>query len=246
MPKKKRPPRPGQFGAPALAGLAKRRKAEVLQNAGAAQLRVLQQDKGPAGNSIAETARSVGQAALETARRAAAKHAAEQEWDQEQDRQVKVEVERLVDDVEEVDRLEREQELMEGKELLYRAGVACPLCDRKAASLWSGPGRTRSRWIDCLESASGRRPRYDSAGRPQYESGYEGRGPWRGECYACVCYGKPCQGVNCRYHRRLQDGFRHLKDAFQREEMQPRAEPSWDAVLRKAKFRRMDPVNGRH
>ena len=241
MPKKKRPPRPGQFGAPALAGLAKRRKAEELQNAAAAQLRVLQQDKGPAGNSIAETARSVGQAALETARRAAAKHAAEQEWDQEQDRQVKVEVERLVDDVEEVDRLEREQELMEGKELLYRAGVACPLCDRKAASLWSGPGRTRSRWIDCLESASGRRPRYDSAGRPQYE----GRGPWRGECYACVCYGKPCQGVNCRYHRRLQDGFRHLKDAFQREEMQPRAEPSWDAVLRKAKFRRMDPVNGR-
>tara|TARA_B100000780_G_scaffold273200_1_gene236444 strand:+ start:235 stop:645 length:411 start_codon:yes stop_codon:yes gene_type:complete len=89
MPKKKRPPRPGQFGAPALAGLAKRRKAEVLQNAGAAQLRVLQQDKGPAGNSIAETARSVGQAALETARRAAAKHAAEQEWDQEQDRQVR-------------------------------------------------------------------------------------------------------------------------------------------------------------
>jgi len=258
MPKKKRPARPGQFGAPALEGLAKRRKAEELQNAGAAQLRVLQQDKGPAGNSIVETARSVGQAARETARRAAARHAAEQEWDEEQDRLVKVEVERLVDDVEEVDRLEREQELMEGKELLYRAGVACPLCDRKAASLWSGPGRTRSRWINCVESAS-------------TQANWRGdeNWVWRGECYACVCYGKPCQVVrtcdqgkpchcdrgkpcHCRRcHCRGQLSARNRKrlleqqDQFRREEMQPCAEPSWDAVLREAEFWRMDPVNGR-
>jgi hypothetical protein len=35
------------------------------------------------------------------------------------------------------------------------------------------------------------------------------------------------------------------QDQFRREEMQPCAEPSWDAVLREAEFWRMDPVNGR-
>ena len=149
MPKKKRPPRPGQFGAPAAVGPAKCRKAEEeLQKAGATQLRVLQQDKGPTGNSIAETARSAGQAARATAQRAAARQAAEAAWpalldelmvavaaeayacDLEQDRLVKIEVERLVVGV-----LERvqQQEWQEELDRLYNSGLACPLCDWKAA-----------------------------------------------------------------------------------------------------------------
>ena len=80
MPKKKRPPRPGQFGAAAAAAsevTAKRSKAAEQQKSGTQVLRVLVQDKGAAGNSIAETARSVGQAARQTAHQAAAQRAAE-------------------------------------------------------------------------------------------------------------------------------------------------------------------------
>ena len=128
MPKKKRPPRAGQFGAQAAAasgGPAKRSKAADKQKSGTQALRVLAQDKGAAGNSIAETARSVGQATRETAHRAAAQRAAEaltpalidellgallaevveevHEWDLEQDYLVKVKVQRML--IEVVDRV---------------------------------------------------------------------------------------------------------------------------------------------
>ena len=58
--------------AAASGGPAQRSKPAEQQKSGTEALRVLAQDKGAAGNSIAETARSVGQAVRETARRAAA------------------------------------------------------------------------------------------------------------------------------------------------------------------------------
>ena len=68
MPKKKRKPRAGQFGAVAAAGPPKRSKAAERKKAGATQLAILSQDKGAVGNSIAETAGSFGQAARATQR----------------------------------------------------------------------------------------------------------------------------------------------------------------------------------
>ena len=139
MPKKKRPPRPGQFGAAAAAAsevTAKRSKAAEQQKSGTQVLRVLVQDKGAAGNSIAETARSVGQAARQTAHQAAAQRAAEaltpalidellgvllaevaeevHEWDLEQDYLVKVEVQRmLIEVVDHVWGQEQQEELLQ-------------------------------------------------------------------------------------------------------------------------------------
>ena len=79
--KKNKPPRAGQFGARAAtkAASAPRSRAKELQKAATTQLTVLRvdQDKGPAGNSIAETARSVGQAAKATSQRDAAMRIAE-------------------------------------------------------------------------------------------------------------------------------------------------------------------------
>ena len=69
MPKKKRKPRAGQFGAAAAAGPPKRSKVAERKKAGATQLAVLSQDKGAVGNSIAETAGSFGEAARATQRR---------------------------------------------------------------------------------------------------------------------------------------------------------------------------------
>ena len=57
--------------AAASGGPAQRSKPAEQKKSGTEALRVLAQDKGAAGNSIAETARSVGQAVRETARRAA-------------------------------------------------------------------------------------------------------------------------------------------------------------------------------
>ena len=150
--KKKRVSRPGQFGAAAprdsdAPRVAKRSKASILQKAAATQLTVLDQDKGAVGNSIAETARSVGQAGKATAQRDAAMRlaavvapvlldealseliaaaAAEAyESDLEQDRLVKLEVNRLVDDVvQQQEEWDMKLEALEERKLEARKKVA--------------------------------------------------------------------------------------------------------------------------
>ena len=82
MPKKKRKPRAGQFGAAAAAGPPKRSKAAERKKAGATQLAVLSQDKGAVGNSIAETAGSFGEAARATQRRRVAEAVATRLFDE--------------------------------------------------------------------------------------------------------------------------------------------------------------------